>query len=225
MNRVVEATGKTIDEAIETALKMLGGVDRDSVSVEVREKPKSGFLGIGGTLAKVSVSYSTSTRDTVENFLAGLLEKMGTIAKIETKQQEDGNINVELSGENMGILIGRRGETLDAIQHITNLVANREEDNHIRVMVDTENYRTKRAETLEKLANKVAAQVLKYKRNKVLEPMNAYERHIIHATLQDTQNISTSSTGTEPNRRIVVSYTGSDAASYQRRPYKRTSTR
>lgn len=225
MSKVVEATGKTIDEAIDTALKILGGVDRDNVSVEVLEKPKSGFLGIGGTLAKVSVSYTISTSDSVEDFLAGLLDKMGTTAKIETKQQDDGNINVELSGENMGILIGRRGETLDAIQHITNLVANREEGNHIRVMVDTENYRAKRAETLEKLANKVAAQVLKYKRNKVLEPMNAYERHIIHAALQDTQNISTSSTGTEPNRRIVVSYTGSDASNYQRRPYRRTSAR
>ena len=221
MTKRVEATGKTIDEAIAAALEMLGGVDRDMVSVEVLEKPKSGFLGLGGTPAKVAVSMEEAEGATsVEDFLSALLQKMGATAEVESTVTPEGNISIEISGENMGILIGRRGETLDAIQHIANLVANRGREEHIRVMVDTENYRAKRAETLENLAKKVAGQVLKYKRNKVLEPMNAYERHIIHAALQDMENISTSSTGSEPNRRVVISYTGSDAGSYNRRPYR-----
>ena len=220
MKKYVEATGKTIDDAIAAGLEMLGGVDRDLVSVEVLENPKSGFLGIGGTPAKVSLSIDeTESAESVEEFLATMLQKMGADAKVESKLTDEGNIAIELVGENMGMLIGRRGETLDAIQHIANLVANKGKDEHVRVMVDTENYRAKRAETLENLAKKVAGQVLKYKRNKVLEPMNAYERHVIHATLQDVENVSTSSTGVEPNRRVVVNYTGSDAGSY-RRPYR-----
>ncbi len=220
MKKSVEAQGKTIEEAVAAALEMLGIEDRDLVSVEVLETPKSGFLGIGSTPAKVLVSLEEAeSASSVEDFLATMLQKMGDDAKVESKMTEEGNIAIELSGENMGMLIGRRGETLDAIQHIANLVANKGRDEHIRVMVDTENYRAKRAETLENLAKKVAGQVLKYKRNKVLEPMNAYERHVIHATLQDVENISTSSTGVEPNRRVVINYTGSDAATY-RRPYR-----
>lgn len=221
MKKCVEATGKTIDDAIAAALKMLGDVDRDLVSVEVLENPKSGFLGIGGTPAKVSVCLEEAESATsVEDFIANLLVKMGNDAKVDSKMTEDGNIAIELTGENMGVLIGRRGETLDAIQHIANLVANKGREEHVRVIVDTENYRAKRTETLENLAKKVAGQVLKYKRNKVLEPMNAYERHVIHAALQDVENVSTSSTGVEPNRRVVVNYTGPDAGSYNRRPYR-----
>lgn len=220
MKKQIEATGKTIDEAIAAGLEMLGGIDRDLVSVEVLENPKSGFLGIGSTPAKVSLSIEEAEAATsVEDFLATMLQKMGADAKVDSKMTEEGNIAIELSGENMGMLIGRRGETLDAIQHIANLVANKGRDEHVRVMIDTENYRSKRAETLENLAKKVAGQVLKYKRNKVLEPMNAYERHVIHAALQDVDNVSTSSTGVEPNRRVVINYTGSDAGSY-RRPYR-----
>ena len=222
MKKFVEATGKTIEDAITAGLEMLGGIDRDLVSVEVLENPKSGFLGIGGTPAKVSVSLlneEAESADSVEDFLTNMLAKMGADAKVESKLTDEGNIAIELVGENMGMLIGRRGETLDAIQHIANLVANKGKDEHVRVMVDTENYRAKRAETLENLAKKVAGQVLKYKRNKVLEPMNAYERHVIHAALQEVENVSTSSTGVEPNRRVVVNYTGPDANNY-RRPYR-----
>ena len=220
MNKCVEATGKTIDDAIAAALEQLGGIDRDLVSVEVLENPKAGFLGLGGTPAKVKVTLEEAeSAGSVESFLANLLQKMGTEAKIDSKITESGDIAIELSGENMGVLIGRRGETLDAIQHIANLVANKGREEHVRVMIDTENYRAKRTETLENLAKKVAGQVVKYKRNKVLEPMNAYERHVIHAALQDIENVSTSSTGIEPNRRVVVNYTGPDAGSY-RRPYR-----
>ena len=221
MTKRIEATGKTIDDAIAAALEQLVGVDRDMVSVEVLENPKSGFLGIGGTPAKVAVSMEEEEeRGDVVAFLKALLEKMGANAEVVANTTEEGNLAVKFSGENMGILIGRRGETLDAIQHIANLVANRDREEHIRVTVDTENYRAKRAETLENLARKVAGQVKKYKRNKALEPMNAYERHIIHAALQDVEDVSTSSTGAEPNRRVIISYTGADAGNYNRRPYR-----
>ena len=223
MSKVVEATGKTIDEAIANGLKLLGGIDRDLVSVEVLEKPKAGFLGLGGTPARVSLSCPEEGVAKVTSFLEGLLERMGATAEITATEDEDNNtISVDLAGQNMGILIGRRGETLDAIQHITTLVANHGEEKHVRVLLDTENYRQKREESLTRLAQKVAGQVQKYRRNKVLEPMNAYERHVIHAALQDVENVSTSSTGTEPNRRVVISYTG-PGASAGRPPYRRSS--
>ncbi|MEG2571210.1 MAG: RNA-binding cell elongation regulator Jag/EloR, partial [Clostridia bacterium] len=169
MNKTIECTGKTIDEAIENALAQLG-VERDEVSVEVLEKAKTGFLGIGGAPAKVAVTYDEPCagggESNLEGFLDGLLKRMGATAEITVENKDDGNIAVELVGENMGVLIGRRGETLDAIQHIANLVVNRGDGNHARVTVDTENYRKKREETLEALAKKVASQVIKYKRNK-----------------------------------------------------------
>ncbi len=212
MVKVIESTGKTIEEAVSNGLEMLGGVDRDMVSVEVLEKPKAGFLGIGGTAARVSLKYEEAEGDKVKSFLTGLFEKMQVSAEVNTViDEEKGTVSVNLSGENMGILIGRRGETLDAIQHITNLVANHGEDKHLRVMIDTENYRQKREEALTRLALKVAGQAKKYRRNKVLEPMNAYERHVIHSALQDVEDISTSSTGVEPNRRVVINYTGAAA--------------
>ena len=215
----IEATGKTIDEAISNGLEMLGGIDRDLVSVEILENPKSGFLGIGSTPAKVSLSYEAGSTDKVKSFLEGLFEKMQVSAQVATTvDEENGTVSVDLSGENMGVLIGRRGETLDAIQHITNLVANHGEDKHIRVMIDTENYREKREEALTRLAHKIAGQAKKYRRNKVLEPMNAYERHVIHAALQDVEHISTSSTGVEPNRRVVVTYTGPQDSGRRRSP-------
>jgi len=212
MSKVIEATGKTIEEAISNGLEMLGGVDRDLVSVEVLEKPKAGFLGIGGTAARVSLSYQENDGDKVKSFLTGLFDKMEVPAEVATVIDEaKGTVSVDIAGENMGILIGRRGETLDAIQHITNLVVNHGESKHLKVMIDTENYRKKREEALTRLALKVAGQAKKYRRNKVLEPMNAYERHVIHAALQEVEDISTSSTGVEPNRRVVITYTGAPA--------------
>lgn len=132
---------------------------------------------------------------------------MNVAAEPEITQSEDGStISVDLKGENMGALIGRRGETLDAIQHLTNYAVNRGESNRIRINIDAENYRAKRTEALQRLAQKVAAKVIKYRRNVTLEPMNAYERHVIHVALQDYEGVTTYSTGTEPNRRIVVAY-------------------
>jgi len=207
MIKVIEATGKTEDEAIQSALAELG-CTRDQVSVEILERAKSGFLGIGASPAKIRVSFEQPDDiiTLTENFLKGLLEKMGSDAVPVLEQKDENTIYVNLTGEKLGMLIGRRGETLDAIQHIANYAMNRVSEKHVHISVDAENYRSKREESLQRLAEKVAAKVLKYRKNMTLEPMNSYERHVIHTALQDYEGVSTFSTGTEPNRRIVVAF-------------------
>ncbi len=221
MIKSLEKSGRTEDEALAAALKELG-LDRDDVSVTVVERAKSGFLGIGASPAVVRVEYEApdepaeapveSVVETegdypeIRSFLTGLLKRMGTEAQIEITTRDSKGIVVNLSGPNMGAVIGRRGETLDAIQHLTNYVINRGNDKHMHISVDAESYRAKREESLVHLAEKMAAKVIKYKRSMALEPMNSYERHIIHTALQDYEGVTTSSTGTEPNRRVVVSY-------------------
>ncbi|MBS5575668.1 MAG: Jag N-terminal domain-containing protein [Firmicutes bacterium] len=311
MEKFITATGKTIDLAIEAGLTQLS-MDRDSVSVEILETPKSGFFGIGASPAKVKLTYEApdepaapapalssasrskpkkfvsekpaeaanapkviapaaapmqrpteqranakptaekperqekprqprenkprqeknrqpkpqqpkkeaapaepkvytpaepgSTEERIEQFVKGLLEHMGSDAVPHAMKTADESYSVDLVGENLGILIGRRGETLDAIQHLANYAVNRGQNKRVRINVDAENYRLKREESLQRLAQKVAGKVTKYRRNITLEPMNAYERHVIHATLQDYPDVTTYSTGTEPNRRIVVAY-------------------
>ena len=229
----MEKTGRTEDDAINAALAELG-LDRDDVSVEILERAKSGFLGIGASPAVVRVSYEaedepapaeeTVVVETVEvevsapvvdepadyaavrQFLTGLLDRMGVKANIAISARDNGGINVELSGSGMGAIIGRRGETLDAIQHLTNYVVNRGSEKHLHISVDAENYRSKREESLTKLAEKMAEKAIKYKRSMALEPMNSYERHVIHTALQDYPDVTTYSTGAEPNRRTVVAY-------------------
>ena len=142
----------------------------------------------------------------VRSFMEGLMERMGIDAEIEISRRDNGGINVNLSGSGMGAIIGRRGETLDAIQHLTNYVVNRDSDKHMHISVDAENYRAKREESLTKLAEKMAEKAIKYKRSMALEPMNSYERHVIHTALQNYEGVTTASTGAEPNRRVVVSY-------------------
>ena len=297
MEKFITATGKTIDLAIENALRQLD-MDRDSVSVEVLENPKSGFLGFGACPAKVKVTYEVpdeevkpapalssasrskpkkaepkaeapkplnpinpkpvqteapkaeapkaerraeqpkkqpkqekprqekkpaapkapvevkeyapaaegSVEERIEIFIKGLLEHMGSDDVPHAWKSDSDTYQVDLVGENLGMLIGRRGETLDAIQHLTNYTINRDSNKRSRINVDAENYRLKREDSLRRLATKVAGKVVKYRRNITLEPMNAYERHVIHATLQDVPDVTTYSTGTEPNRRVVVSY-------------------
>ena len=147
-----------------------------------------------------------STEETIEKFLKGLLENMGSNAVPHAVKGEDNTYRVDLVGEDLGFLIGHRGETLDAIQHLCNYAINRDVSGHIRINVDAEEYRQKREESLRRYARKKAQQVLKARRRTTLEPMNAYERHVIHATLQEMENITTHSTGTEPNRRVVIEY-------------------
>jgi len=233
MIKSIEKSAKTEDLAIAAALEELG-LSRDDVTVEILERAKSGFLGFGASPAKVKVSYEVPDEVVVEavqpaavveepvveaadtfenpahekvyNFVNGLLEHMGVHANLEITDKADGGINVNLSGKGMGVVIGRRGETLDAIQHLTNYAVNHGSEKRLHVSVDAEAYRAKREEALVRLAEKMAAKAIKYKRSMALEPMNSYERHVIHAALQDYEGVSTSSIGTEPNRRVVVAY-------------------
>lgn len=317
MIREVETTGKTIEEAIENAYAMLG-VERDEIelSIEVIDRPKSGFLGIGGTPAKVRASYEVEDQKeepeykigrvreprrqervvitaeddgptaTVESsdadeateakprrernrrsdrprreqqehpseprtehveripdvtdeevelrktvavaFLEGLLSRMDVEVSIEASiNTENKSITVSLSGEKVGALIGRRGETLGAIQHITGYMANKGKDERVRVIVDAEGYREKREEALQGLARRTALKVVRLRHNITLEPMNAYERHIIHTALQDWRDVSTFSTGAEPRRAVVISYTpgGGKGSSGERRDDRRRDRR
>ena len=279
MIKFIDMTGKTEDEAIRRALEQLG-LERDDVSVEILERAKSGFLGIGGSPATVRVSYDDGqpepkpepvkpepksaapkaekkpvycaevlqkevrarekqereakrgerraepkaekaprepavlgeeVRDEkseqIRTFLSGLLEHMDAKAEVKVYEVEKNRYKVILEGEKLGALIGRRGETLDAIQQLTNYSINRGgESKRARVQIDAENYREKREESLERLAQKVAGKVVKYRRNVTLEPMNAYERHVIHTALQDVPGVTTYSTGVDPNRRVIVAF-------------------
>ena len=266
----IDVTGKTAEEAIRKALQQLQ-MDRDDVSVEILERAKSGFLGIGSSPARVRVTYGQQEPEApaapvqpekkpekkpepkpqpkpqqpkpqkpetpkaapkapevpkaaetpaapvqescqddnarrITEFLTGLLEHMDSPAQVKVTETEKGRYSVVLEGQKLGQLIGRRGETLDAIQQLTNYAVNSGREKRIRVHVDAENYRAKREQSLESLARKVAGKVTKYRRSVTLEPMNAYERHVIHAALQDVPGVNTYSIGTEPNRRVVVSY-------------------
>ena len=231
MIKTLEKSARTEELAIAEALKELG-LDRDDVSVEILERAKSGFLGIGASPAVIRVSYEVPDEVVaapvaeavvekaaeaeivdenpdyaqIRKFLTGLLERMGVKAEMEFSPRANGGINVNLTGNAMGAIIGRRGETLDAIQHLTNYVVNKGSEKHLHISVDAECYRSKREESLTRLAEKMAEKAIKYKRSMALEPMNSYERHVIHTALQNYEGVTTSSTGTEPNRRVVVSY-------------------
>ncbi len=283
----IEVTGKTEDEAIQKALAQLG-LDRDDVSVEILERAKSGFLGLGACPAKIRVTYGEAEdiladlkpmapvvkeerknakpqqpkaekkpesksekpkqekkpepkaekaaepkqekhrqekpkaqpahvqddgeevndekAQAIRSFLTGLLEHMGVTAEVKVFLPEKGRYKVLLVGDNLGALIGRRGETLDAVQQLTSYSVNRGNGSRVRVQLDAENYRDRREKSLQHLANKVAAKVVKYRHSVTLEPMNAYERHVIHTALQDVPGVTTYSTGVEPNRRVIVAY-------------------
>ena len=272
MREYIDVTGKTEDEAISKALAQLG-LDRDDVSVEILERAKSGFLGLGSCPAKVRVSYGPEEEEEVispapqpkvekeepaqpvrkpkapekkpekkaekpapkkenppkresapvvppqdlgeevddekaqaiKTFLNGLLAQMESSAEVKVYQPEKGRYKVFLVGDNLGALIGRRGETLDAIQQLTSYAVNRT-GGRVRVQLDAEGYREKREQSLQHLARKVAGKVVKYRRSVTLEPMNAYVRHVIHTALQDVPGVTTYSTGVDPNRRVIVAY-------------------
>lgn len=204
MTKSIEKSAKSIEGAISLALEELNA-DRDDVSIEVLETPIKGFLGIGAALARVRVSIEVTAEVTqkAKDFLSDVFAKMGIQVSIDATQIEK-EIDIILTGADMGMVIGRRGETLDALQYLTSLVINKGEEEYIKVTVDTENYRKKREETLERLAKKLAGKVLKYKKSISLEPMNPYERRIIHSALQTFEEVTTYSTGTEPNRKVVI---------------------
>lgn len=268
MRQFIDVTGKTEDEAISRALEQLG-LDRDDVSVEILERAKAGFLGLGSCPAKVRVSYgpeeepasqqlkaekvreervekpraprpekktvekpaekpqhreepkqepvqSVKTEELgeevnddraqeIKKFLSGLLQQLEVQAEIKVYLPEKGPYKVFLEGQGLGAIIGRRGETLDAIQQLTSYSVNRT-GSRVRIQLDAENYRAKREQSLERLANKVAGKVVKYRRSVTLEPMNAYERHVIHTALQEVPGVTTYSTGVDPNRRVIVAF-------------------
>jgi len=206
MQKSIEVQGRTEDEAIETALEQLG-MARDDVSVEIVEQARTGFLGLKNTPAIVKIIYEAKEERTEQvcTFLGGLFERMDIDVSLDVSEDE-GSINVTLTGKDPGALIGRRGETLDAIQHLANYVVNRSVSGRVRINLDAENYRQRRNEALESLATRTAGKVIKYRRNMTLDPMNAYERHVIHTALQEHKGVSTFSVGSEPNRRVVVSF-------------------
>lgn len=208
-NAYVEVTAKTVNEAITEACRKFG-VTSDKLDYQIVEEGSSGFLGIGSKPAviKAAVKIEKLSEEVVaKNFLRDVFEAMNMEVAIDIQYDEVGKtMDIELSGEEMGVLIGKRGQTLDSLQYLVSLVVNREADEYIRVKVDTEDYRARRKETLENLAKNIAYKVKKTRRPVSLEPMNPYERRIIHSALQNDKYISTHSEGDEPFRKVVVTY-------------------
>lgn len=202
--KTVEMTGKNVDEALKNALEVLNA-SKDDVEFEVIDEGSKGFLGIGNKEAKIIVTVKNNPEKKAKNFLDGLFKIWGEEVEVITNIS-DGILKIELKGDNMGSVIGKRGETLDALQHLTSLNVNTGDDEFIKVSLDTENYREKRNQTLAELAKKLAVRVAKTRKNMTLEPMNSYERRIIHATLQDDKYVTTYSVGQSPNRKVVIAY-------------------
>jgi spoIIIJ-associated protein len=203
MSKSIEKTGKTVDEAIKEALKELN-LTREEVEIEILEEGSKKMLGIlGGKDAAIRVTVAEKGAEIAESFLVKVLNLMEIEADIYIEEGQE-LISVNITGDDIGILIGRRGETLDAIQYLTGLTVNRKNSEYKRVTVDVENYRAKREDALKKVANKVAGRVLKTRKSFKLEPMNPFERRIIHSELQKNRKIETYSVGEEPNRRVVI---------------------
>ena len=197
----IEVKGKTLDEAIFTGLTELGlGIDQ--VEYEIIKENTKGIFGIGRSVI-IRMSEKKTVCGDAEEFLNGLFKLMGTPAVAEVTETDEA-VSIELTGDPTGMLIGRRGETLDALQYLTGLVVNKGRDDYKRVSIDTENYRKKREETLVKLAKRIAGKVARTGKRVVLEPMNPYERRILHATLQNDPKVETVSEGEEPYRRVII---------------------
>lgn len=208
MKQEIIVTAKTVDLAIQKGASELG-VSADEVKHEVIVEPKKGFLGIGSTLAEVKVIYDVKPENLAVDFIKQLISNMELDASIEVTSGSGNDKNISIMGEKAGVLIGHHGETLDALQYLVNLVANRKENeeddrDYTKITVDIENYRNKRTVTLEALAQRMAAKVLKYKKSVTLEPMTPYERRIIHSTIQKIEGVSTNSIGSDSNRRVVI---------------------
>lgn len=203
--RIAEKTGKTVEDAIEACLTELG-VKRDKGTIEVLEEPsKKGPFGLFGTrLAKVRVSYENNPGILARDFLEEVCQSMGVKAEFSSIEKENQWL-INITGSELGMLIGRRGDTLEALQFLTNLAISKKLSEKVRIIVDVEGYRQRREETLVRLANRLSDKVKRTGTRVVLEPMNPHERRIIHTALQDDTRISTFSEGDEPNRRVVIS--------------------
>lgn len=205
----VEVSAKTVGEAITEACRKFG-VTSDKLDYQIVEEGFSGFLGIGSKPAVIKAAVKVeklSVDEIAKGFLRDVFGAMNMEVAVDVQyEEESGTMNIDLAGEEMGILIGKRGQTLDSLQYLVSLVVNKESDEYIRVKVDTEDYRARRKETLENLAKNIAYKVKKTRRAVSLEPMNPYERRIIHSALQNDKYIATHSEGDEPFRRVVVTY-------------------
>lgn len=222
---------KSVDEAVAAALAELN-VTEDMVTVEVLEEGKKGFLGLAGRDASVRVTVNEESADAdegkeavlsaapadtadgdspieiAENFLKQILASMELEADLSIQSGDDNTVEIDITGDDMGILIGRRGETLSALQYLTSLAVNRRTEDYYRIVLDTENYKKRREETLKRLAKKLAGNAVRYRRNVTLEAMSPYERRVIHSELQNDPMVTTYSTGEEPNRKVVIVYKG-----------------
>jgi len=201
-----EFTGKTVDDALTNATVSLG-VTSDQIKYEVVEEGSTGFLGIGSkdAIIKVVISADEDPKEVAKEFLEGVFEAMQLEVNISMSfDEEDKTLSIDLAGPEMGVLIGKRGQTLDSLQYLTNLAVNRSSENYTRVKIDTEDYRRRRKETLENLARNMASKVKRTKKSVTLEAMNPYERRIIHSALQNDNNVTTHSEGEEPYRYVVI---------------------
>lgn len=201
----IEVTGKTVDDAITEALVQLGTTS-DQIEYEVLEKGSSGFLGFNSKPAKIKVRKKETINDKVNTFLQDVFKAMDLNVEIVIKEseEEENVLDIELKGDDMGVLIGKRGQTLDSLQYLTNLAINKNSDTYVKVKLDTENYRKRRKDTLENLAKNIAYKVKRTKKAVSLEPMNPFERRVIHSALQKDRYVTTHSEGEEPYRHVVV---------------------
>lgn len=201
----IEVTGKTVEDAVTEALVKLGTTS-DQIEYEIVEKGSSGFLGFNSKPAVIKVKKKFSIEDCTRNFLEDVFQSMNMQVEIffDKSNDEDNTFEVELKGNEMGVLIGKRGQTLDALQYLTNLVVNKSTDGFFKIKLDTEDYRKRRRETLENLAKNVSYKVKRTKKAVSLEPMNPFERRIIHSALQSDRYVETYSEGNEPYRHVVI---------------------
>lgn len=200
----IEVSAKTVNDAITEACRRLT-VTSDKLEYEVVEEGSSGFLGIGSKPAVIKARVKCSVVDRAKDFMKDVFEAMNLTVVVDVKYDEiEHSMDIDLSGDEMGVLIGKRGQTLDSLQYLVSLVVNKDAENYIRVKVDTENYRQRRRETLENLAKNISYKVKRTKHPVSLEPMNPYERRIIHSALQNDKYVTTHSEGEEPYRHVVV---------------------
>ena len=200
----IEISAKTVDEAITEAIIKLG-TTHDKIEYEVIENGSAGFLGIGKKDAVIKARKKNDVEDNIREFLGKVFDAMNLTVEIILEKEENSNVvNVELKGDDMGVLIGKRGQTLDSLQYLTNLAVNKNAEEYVKVKIDTEDYRKRRRETLENLAKNIAYKVKRTKRPVSLEPMNPFERRVIHSALQNDKFVTTHSEGEEPYRHVVV---------------------
>jgi len=205
MNEWIEITAKTVEDAvIEAGIKL--GVSAENMEYEVIEKESSGFLGLNKKPAKIRAKQKEEEKDPAEDFLSKVFAAMGVKAEAQIEfDEEEKTMNINLTGDDMGMLIGKRGQTLDSLQYLVSLVVNKDSESYVKVKLDTENYRERRKETLENLAKNIANKVRRTRHSVALEPMNPYERRIIHSVLQNNKFVETHSEGEEPYRKVIVS--------------------